>query len=78
MDRGSHLDEFGMLAWTLWFQRNQLRAFTPVKLNSYIAILASPKHKKCSTSMYVKLKNFCFKLPYEATFGFVWKVKLKL
>ena len=28
--------------------------------------------------MYVKLKNFSFRLLYEATFGFVWKVKLKV
>ena len=49
-----------------------------MKLNSYIAILASPKYKKCSTSMYVKLKNFSFKFLYKATFGFVLKVKLKL
>ena len=55
-----------------------VRAFIAMKLNSYIAILVSPKHKKWSTSMYVKLKNFSFKLPYEATFGFVRKVKLKL
>ena len=51
-----------------------IKAFSTVKLNSYIAILASPKHKKCSTSMYVKLKFFSFKFPYEATFGFVQKV----
>ena len=55
-----------------------VRAFSVVKLNSYIAILVSPKYKKCSTSMYVKLKFFSFKLPYKATFGFVRKVKLKL
>ena len=28
--------------------------------------------------MYVKLKIFSFKLPYEATFGFIRKVKLKV
>ena len=55
-----------------------LRALTVMKLNSYIAILVSPKHKKWTTSMYVKLKFFSFKLPCEATFGFVRKVKLKL
>ena len=56
----------------------RVRAFIAMKLNSYIAILVSPKHKKCSALMYVKLKNFSFKLPYEATFGFIRKVKLKL
>ena len=58
--------------------KSYIRALIAVKLNNYIAILALSKHKKCSTSMYVKLKIFSFKLPYEATFGFIRKVKLKL
>ena len=37
-----------------------LRAFAAVQLNSYIAILATPKHKKESCSSGGKAKNFSF------------------
>ena len=46
-----------------------LRALAIVKLNSYIAILASPKYKNCSTIVKAWLKILALELQYAAIFG---------
>ena len=50
-----------------------LRALATVKL-----FYLHQNIKDALTTMYVKLKIFSFRLPYEAIFGFVRKVKLKV
>ena len=46
-----------------------IRALTAVKLNSYIAILASPKHKSPYYRSQAKGKNFTF---VATVHNYVW------
>ena len=59
-----HLNDYDMSTCQFFMSNvtgtSYIRAFTIVKLNSYIAILASPKYKNSYYSSGAKGKNFTF------------------